>query len=456
MKARMYITVWAIAIATSACYTTGKFARLVEDDIYYVPGERSLYVEELEQQTGQVIDQNSLQQDRYTPVYNREKENTRDVNANAYAIGMARYATRQEVERAEALAPGSVEIIPVPEDDGYWIGGFHGSEYDLQECTRIMNRYPEGFALFGNGYEIALNLSFSSDWNVYTLGNRYWWFPSPSNIELYSKFLFGTYPTIAMTITWNDPRFDYYAFDRSYSFRFGFGGTRWGAGWYWGYYDPWYYSSWYHDPFWHRPYYYHRDRYYGHHHDYYPAGERSNYVSRYVHTGRRDAPYYNNRTNYPGNRYATTGSAANRQNTNARTTYTRGTNAVNRTSNTRTGAATSTYTRNANVNQKSTGTSTTTNSTTRANYTRSSATPTTSNSATSTGNNNTYRQSNSSSSSSNSSATSTRQNSSSSSNSSSYSRSGSSSSSSGSSSSSSSSSRSSGSSGSSSSRSGRR
>ncbi|MDR2414245.1 MAG: hypothetical protein LBD64_04580 [Odoribacteraceae bacterium] len=454
MRTRIYIIAWATMILVSACSSTSNFARVQEDDIYYVPGEQSLYAQEHELQTGQTINTRSLPDNQYTPVYNRENENITGVNENARAIGMARYATRQQVERAEAINPGSVEIIPVPGDDGYWMGGFHGSEYDLQECVRIMNRYPEGFALFGNGYEIALNLSFNSDWNVFTLDNRYWWFPSSSNIDLYSKFLFGVYPDYVMTISWNDPRFDFYAFDHFYNVRWRYRGAGWNMGFggywgydrYWGYYDPWYYSSWYHDPFWHYPRrhdrWYH-DHYYDNYYRDYHAGERSNYVSRHVNTGRRNATYYNNRASYTTNRTATSSSSTNRTNANARTTYSRENN-TNRNNNARTGSATSTYTRNANqtttvtpVNQ---GSSSSTNA--RSNYTRTNATPANTNSSSSSTNtrNNAYRQSNTSSSSNNSSSTTTRQSNSSSSSSSSSSYSRSSSSSSGSSSSGSSSS----------------
>lgn len=394
MKARMYITVWAVAIATVACSTTSNFARVMEDDVYYVPGRQSLYVQELEKQSGQVINPNSLQSNHYAPVYGQEKSVQQNATATAYAAGAVRYATQQQVERAEAIQPGSVEVIPLPEDDGYWIGGFHGSEYDLQECVRIMNRYPEGFAFFANGHEIALNLSFSTDWNVYTVNNRYWWFPSPSNIELYSRFLFGTYPTYVMTVIWDAPHFNVYAFDRFYRFRPWSAGIHWGLGWgyggyyswgygggYWGYYDPWYYDSWYywrHDPYRHRPHHWYHDHY---------AGERSNYVARYVNNGRRDASYYNGRTNYPiyntasaRDRNASRSNTVNRQNAEARTNYTRGSGATTRTDNTR--ARTNTNA-SSSPNVRSNTTPATTNSSTnaRSNYTRSGATTTTTSSS---------------------------------------------------------------------------
>ncbi|MDR2130574.1 MAG: hypothetical protein LBP56_05330 [Odoribacteraceae bacterium] len=426
MKTRIYTTAWAAILIASACSSTSNFARAIEDDIYYVPGEHSLYVQELEQQTGQAIDPSILQNHNNTPLYNGENENRDNVNTNSHAIGMARYATQQQVDEAEASNPGTIDVITPPEDDGYWMSGFNGSEYDLRECVRIMNLYPEGFALFGNGYEIALTLSFSPDWNVYTLNNRYWWFPTSSNINLYPKFLFGTYPTYAMTMIWNNPRFDSYAFSNLYDFRFGVSGRYWSVGWSWGYYDPWYYNSWYYSPWYHDHYYYrYHDHYYRYHHHYhdweyyhhyrdhrpYYAGSRSNYVSRHVYTGRRDS-YYNSRTNYShANRSRS--SHVNSQSTNARSNYNRN-NAVNQGDNSRSG--TSSYTRNqhdsriingntssSTRNTPAQGTSGNNNS--RSHYTRSSSTSTSSSGTTSrsTNTSSSSRQSTSSSSSSGSS-----------------------------------------------------
>ena len=486
MKTRIYIIACAAIMIASACSGATNLARATEDDIYYVPGKHSLYVQELEQQTGQSITPNTPNN---AAVYNGRNENRDAANTASRAIGMARYATTRQVEEAEARNPGSVDIIPIPEDDGYWMSGFTGSDRDLEECVRIMNLYPEGFALFGNGYEIALNLSFSPDWNVYTLGNRYWWFPTPSNIELYTKFIFGTYPGYAMTIAWNNPRLDAYAFDHFYNSRFWFGGSRWGWGWNWryggGYYDPWYYSSWYYNPwydhyydwrFYHHHYGYHygyyHDRYYSHYHDRYHrnyyAGRRPDYVSRSSGIGRGNPAYYNNRTNYTGRSYTNSANRAssrsnpvNDQRANARSNY-------NRT----TTSSSSTYNRNAPANQgssRSTINSSTyqrtppaqgasnTSTNARVTYTRNSATATTpsnttnrsTNTSTSSSSNastSTYRQGSSSpsntsstsrSNTSSSSSTSRSSTSSSSTGSSSYSRSSSSSSSSGSSSSSS-------------------
>jgi len=261
-----------VAIAWS-CSSTQQLSGGFEDDIYYVPGKRSLLSQEVMRKTGEDR-QRAL--DPALLAKEREESNSGKVNPRSEAIGMARYATKQQVENVQTKTGKQIPVDTTAR--GYWMGGFKGSDRDLEECVRIMNRYPEGFAYFGNGYEIALDLSYSLDWNVYTVNGRYWWFPSSSNVEFYSKLLFGTYPQYIWTEIWNDPCYDRFAFRRHFDNRwgfglsFGFGGWGWrshiGWGSYWnGYADPWGWSGypWYahhgfglrrpHDPFWgsHRP-----------------------------------------------------------------------------------------------------------------------------------------------------------------------------------------------------------
>ena len=70
-------------------------------------------------------------------VYPKEIDNS--VNPKSHSIGMARYATEKQVQKEETRTGQTVNRIAVPADDGYWIGGFKGSENDLEECVRIMN-----------------------------------------------------------------------------------------------------------------------------------------------------------------------------------------------------------------------------------------------------------------------------------------------------------------------------
>lgn len=254
MKIAFYISV--LAALFSACSSSQSLTRAQEDDLYYVPGQRSLFAEEVKKKTGVDIDLNNSSSSQKNSTSNERTysgETDNSMNPKSHAIGMARYATEKQVNATEEKTGQPVARVQIAEGDGYWIGGFKGSDNDLEECVRIMNRYPEGFAYFGNGYEIAQNLSFSPDWNVYTVDNRYWWFPSSSNINLYSQLIFGNYPKYIWTTIWNDPRFDSFAWSNRVSFGFGtgpfYGNSYWGNSWGWNGTMGWG-NSWGYDPFW--------------------------------------------------------------------------------------------------------------------------------------------------------------------------------------------------------------
>lgn len=203
----------------------------MEDDIYYVPGKKALAIQEVENLTGhdigteQPVDPTVLAEEisrsagSSTPPATFSSSNSTKINARS---GQLEQVNIQNLTReAEEKLANNEEIdMTLYENTGYWIGGYRGPASDLAEIQRIINMYPEGFANFSNGQEIALNLSFDSDWNVYTDNGRYWWFPSNTNINLYSSLLFGTYPKYIWTIVWNNPRFDSWAFDATFNNRF--------------------------------------------------------------------------------------------------------------------------------------------------------------------------------------------------------------------------------------------
>lgn len=247
MKFPVYIAV-LFAFAAVSCSTARSFT--MEDDIYYVPGKKALIVKEVEDITGHDISttNHTDASKNGQQVINTRTGKTENVNINTMTT-----------QAEEMLANNETINETIYENTGFWIGGYKGNESDLQEIQQIINMYPDGFAYFnGNGYEIAQNLSFDPDWNVYTDNGRYWWFPSSSNINLYTTLLFGTYPKYIWTVVWDNPRFDSWAFDNSFnsrwSFNFGLGSPGWnfGFGWNSGWYNPWY-GGWY-DP-WYRPYY---------------------------------------------------------------------------------------------------------------------------------------------------------------------------------------------------------
>ena len=150
MKIALYFS--ALAVLLGACSSSQNFTRAQEDDIYYVPGKRSLFAQEIKDKTGVDITSNTSSSSQISKNTNNDKvypkEIDNSVNPKSHSIGMARYATEKQVQKEETRTGQTVNRIAVPADDGYWIGGFKGSENDLEECVRIMNRYPEGFAYF--------------------------------------------------------------------------------------------------------------------------------------------------------------------------------------------------------------------------------------------------------------------------------------------------------------------
>lgn len=290
MKSLFYIA--GIGLVATACTTTRNLSGTMEDDIYYIPGQKALVVQEVEDLTGQ-----SPVHRQETAVYNEAEETssfagsttppatfkrTPVVNART---GQPDQLSMQEINaQAQQVLAQNQEVNHVLyENTGYWIGGYKGNTSDFSEIQRIINMYPEGFAFFNtNGQDIAMNLSFDPDWNVFTDNGRYWWFPSSSNIDLYSSLLFGNYPKYIWTVVWDNPRFDSWAFDATFNRGFNLGlniglgqpgwsfGLGWNSGWYrpwyspyYGFYDPWYdpwwggyYPGWGY-PHWHHPHWNH-------------------------------------------------------------------------------------------------------------------------------------------------------------------------------------------------------
>lgn len=259
MKYLIYI-ITALSLGIMSCSSARTFTNSVEDDIYYVPGRKPLVVKEVENITGEKIDMGPSVQaiaaepgsastgSRTAPVINARKGTVENVNTGELLN-----------EAQQRLATEGTINETIYENTGYWIGGYKGSENDLEEISRIINMYPEGFGYISNGQDIAMNLSFDPDWNVYTDNGRYWWFPSSSNINLYSSLLFGTYPKYIWTVVWNNPGYDSWAFNSGFNsgfsigFNSGWNGFGFGFGWNSGFYNPWY-NNWYgggwYDPWW--------------------------------------------------------------------------------------------------------------------------------------------------------------------------------------------------------------
>ncbi len=236
----------------AACAPGQMMSHTMEDDIYYVPGRQPLLLQEAGTATQPAVQANrNVEQSIYSNDAGSYVINS--ATGDVEQVGMDELTPRalSELESADEIN------AVVYENRGYWIGGFKGSVQDMREAARIIAQYPEGFGYIANGQEIALDLSLDSDWNVYTVDGRFWWFPSSSNVEFYTQFILGNYPRYVWTVAWNDYRYDSWAFNA----RFGWPGLSIGFGWnYHGYYDPWYYDPWYGG--WGWPYYSHG--YYNH------------------------------------------------------------------------------------------------------------------------------------------------------------------------------------------------
>ena len=132
MKIALYFS--ALAVLLGACSSSQNFTRAQEDDIYYVPGKRSLFAQEIKDKTGVDITSNTSSSSQISKNTNNDKvypkEIDNSVNPKSHSIGMARYATEKQVQKEETRTGQTVNRIAVPADDGYWIGGFKGSEHD--------------------------------------------------------------------------------------------------------------------------------------------------------------------------------------------------------------------------------------------------------------------------------------------------------------------------------------
>lgn len=268
MKSLLYIA--ASALMASSCSTSKSLSTTIEDDIYFVPGKKALVVQEVENITGQNFSENPPT-NRNIPTEGHSAYKGSSIPPANFSSSKNQTNVRENVNTS-AYVNQQFQTISDSQDDsayestGYWVGGYKGNQGDLNEIQHIINQYPEGFGYIANGENIALNLSFDPDWNVYTANGRYWWFPSYTNIDLYSSLLFGTYPKYIWTVIWNNPSYDSWAFNSGWHLGLNIGWYNPGWNFHFGWYSPWYnnwYGSWY-SPYWHRPYWHYPYWYYPH------------------------------------------------------------------------------------------------------------------------------------------------------------------------------------------------
>lgn len=270
------IVILFLGMILSACSSSQSFSRYMGDDLYVSPVRKNHvdYQGQPYRQKQQQIDPREVSDAQRE--FQASQKDTRQIDLNQFRNYNGNLDVNAVVEQAnrELSRTGNNQVQY--QNQGYWIGGFKGNNRDWEEARSIINRYPEGFAYIANGSEIALNLSLDPDWNVYTENGRYWWFPSNTNIELYSQFLFGDYPRYIYTVIWNNPQFTAWDFDRAFnwSFNTGWNASSWNFGFGFGWNSSWYpnWNGWYNpcwDYGWCPPYYY-GGYPHGHWHGYHP------------------------------------------------------------------------------------------------------------------------------------------------------------------------------------------
>ena len=220
MRRKIIFLVSLIALMLTSCislYSTGSNSSYYSDGIYYTPSQPSK----------SVVVANAPQ-----PTY---------------------------YEEPVVIASSNPRVI-----EGYWMGGWDGSNADLERAYTIIQNYPNGFGYMAGGVNVAESMAFSSDWNVFVADGKYWWFPTTSNIEFYTDFLFGPYPSSNIVLHDYTPynvnlkvnvSLDWY--NSSYYNPWYYSPWNYHHSWY---YDPWYYDPWHYDPWYYDPWNHH---YYG-------------------------------------------------------------------------------------------------------------------------------------------------------------------------------------------------
>lgn len=171
--------------------------------------------------------------------------------------------------------------------EGYWMGGWDGSNADLERAYTIIQNYPNGFGYMAGGVNVAESMAFSSDWNVFVADGKYWWFPTTSNIEFYTDFLFGPYPSSNIVLHDYTP----YNVNLKVKVSLDWYNSSYYNPWYyspWNYHHSWYYDPWYYDPWHYDPWYY--DPW--HHHHYGPTYYHPHHGPTYHHPHHGPKPGY--------------------------------------------------------------------------------------------------------------------------------------------------------------------
>lgn len=277
-------------LITTACSPSYVGTSAFQDDIYYVPGEKSLIDQEMAVYTTKPKTKESII--KQTAKTEPTTKTTFDDDRNFQQI---------QKQYSETLANDSVKVDNTTyynDEPGYFIGEFNGNDSDLDEIERLRQWYPQGFGYYDNsGYNLAMWLAGDPDWNVYVEGDKVWWTPTWTNYNYYNSFRFSSV-RYGRHFAYNSP---YYG--SSFGFGFGIGH---------GFYDDFYWGG---SCGWGNNYYpYYGNSCYPYYNNCYP----------YYASDKRSRNYYGHRTSMGSN------AGTNRAYTNRRTTTNRN-GTVNRT-----------------------------------------------------------------------------------------------------------------------------
>jgi len=276
-----YLMLATFAMIISSCAMTTTMTDsggYPQDDIYYIPNRHNFYTLSRVEKTPDAYSSNTSEN-----TYN-QSENTQSIDSdgNIYYNSNSRTKTYYGNDNTYYIK-------------GYWLNDFIGSDNDLEEAYNMIARYPQGFSVAAAGsINAIMDISFDSDWNVFTDGDRYWWFPSNQNFDYYSKFMFGNYENYIYAPFIYSPymgvRYDHFyrnsRISRGFSINFGM-------------VDPWYLNNLSMNGYWGYGNYY--NGYYGNYYNpyydnyYYGNWGRWNYGRPYHYGYRRYYPYYENR-----------------------------------------------------------------------------------------------------------------------------------------------------------------
>lgn len=275
MKNKSLLLLIPFFILTSCSMKDLAISNVYEDDLYYSPEKKPLSVQEIENKIAIYNNNESKDTLTYKQLAQKEIAKNRskypDITNNE--LKDIRISNIDIRKNKSGLTDTIIEVI----NNGYWINEFHGSNADLERALRIIEQYPNGFGYFGNGSEIAQNLSFSNEWNVFTRDNKYWWFPSSLNINMYSSLQYSNYPGYRQYNRWNNYRYDYDSFDYQYNSMYNWN-RRHAYNTYFG--GSFFFNSFWNDPFYRNDYNYGYDPY-GYYNGYYSNSYYYGYYSGY-------------------------------------------------------------------------------------------------------------------------------------------------------------------------------